>query len=284
MVKHLTKNILYKTGMFNSPRPNEYQPLERAETLFSQAIFPSSVGRLPPSVWLSVYLYTVAEILTTQTQIARGAGSVKADQWRSQITILFVALFAAWQVDGKIPDVKAPLSADNTNNAKLQAQTEALLQKRLMEALLAKNPDPSAEELAKVRTAQMDRSLLHHYEAMLDFTVALRILPSHSISPNEVSRGCDSLSRAVQSWARMNCHLLPYHHYSQHFEDQYLRLGPAPGWWAWGYERNNGTLGRTNHNNHKGGELEATMMRKWWKVVFIQDLVSYLAWFSSNTS
>ena len=164
------------------------------------------------------------------------------------------------------------------NNAKLQAQTKVLLQKRLMEALLARNPDPSAEELAKVKAAKMDRSLHHHYEAVLDFTVALRILPSHSISPNEVSQGCDSLSRAVQSWARMNCHLLPYHHYSQHFEDQYLRLGPAPGWWAWGYERNNGTLGRTNHNNHKGGELEATMMRKWWKVVFIQDLVSCLAW------
>ena len=123
-------------------------------------------------------------------------------------------MFAAWQVDRKIPDVKAPLSADNTNNAKLQAQTEALLQKRLMEALLARNPDPSARELAKVKAAKMDHSLHHHYEAVLDFTVALRILPSHSISLNEVSQGCDLLSQVVQSWARMNCHLVPYHHYS----------------------------------------------------------------------
>ena len=111
---------------------------------------------------------------------------------------------------------------------------------------------------------------------MLDFTVVLHILPSHSISPNKVSQGCDSLSQAVQAWAWMNCHLLPYHHYSQHFENQYLHLGPAPGWWAWGYEWNNGTLSRTTRNNCKGGELKAMMMQKWWKVVFIQNLVSYL--------
>ena len=30
--------------------------------------------------------------------------------------------------------------------------------------------------------------------------------------------------------------------------------------WAFGYERNNGTLGRFNHNGHSGGELEATIM------------------------
>ena len=98
-------------------------------------------------------------------------------------------LFAAWQGDGKIPDVKAPLSANNTNNAMLQAQTETLLQKCLMETLLARNLDPSARELAKVKAATMDRSLHHHYEAVLDFTVALCILLSHCISPNE---GCAS--------------------------------------------------------------------------------------------
>lgn len=185
-----------------------------------------------------------------------------------QINILFVALYAAWQVDGEIPNEDAPLSAANTKNAAAQLQTETLLQKRLLEALLSKNPNPTAQELAQVKNTKMDRNLRRHYETVLDFSVALHILSSHSISPNEVVCGCASLSRAVKSWARMNCHLVPYHH-----EDQYLRLGPCPGWWAYASERNNGILGRTNHNNHKGGELEATMMRKWWKVVFIQDLV-----------
>lgn len=211
--------------------------------------------------------------LTIQ-QIARGAGTVKADQWRSQITILFVALFAAWQVDGEIPDNDAPSSASNTKIAAAQAQTETLLRKRLLENLLAKNANPPQEELERVKHAKTDRSLRRHYDAVLEFSVALRILSARSISPNEIKRGCKALSRAVQSWARMNCHLTPYFHFSQHFEDQYLRAGPAPGWWAYGYERNNGFLGQTNHNNHKGGELEATMMRKWYKMVFIQDLVN----------
>lgn len=199
---------------------------------------------------------------------------MKADQWRSQISILFVALFAAWQVDGEIPNEDAAPSSSNTKNAAAQAQTNTLLRARLMESLLARNPNPSDEEIAKAQHATTDRNLRHHYNTVLDFSVSLRILPSRSISPNEVVRGCGFLSRAVQSWARMNCHLVPYHHLSMHFEDQFLRLGPAPGWWAYGSERNNGILGRTNHNNHTGGELEATMMRKWWKTTFIQDLVS----------
>lgn len=50
MVKHLTRNILYKAGMFNARHPNEFEPLGRAEACFSSAIFPALVGRLPPSV------------------------------------------------------------------------------------------------------------------------------------------------------------------------------------------------------------------------------------------
>jgi len=57
---------------------------------------------------------------------------------------------------------------------------------------------------------------------------------------------------------------------------QYLQLGPCYGWRVYGYERNNGWLGRTAHNGHSGGELEATMMRSWWKVKFVQDLVHIL--------
>ena len=56
-------------------------------------------------------------------------------------------------------------------------------------------------------------------------------------------------------------------------ELQYLQLGPCYGWWVYGYERNNGWLGRTAHNGHLWGELEATMMQRWWKVKFIHDLV-----------
>ena len=199
---------------------------------------------------------------------------MKADQWHSQISILFVALFAAWQVDGEIPNEDAAPSSSNTKNAAAQVQTNTLLHAQLMESLLAQNPNPSDKQIAKVQRTTTDWNLHHYYNTVLYFSVSLCILPSRSISPNEVVRGCRFLLQAVQSWACMNCHLVPYHHLSMHFEDQFLQLGPTPGWWAYGSECNNGILGQTNHNNHIGGELEATIMRRWWKTTFIQDLVS----------
>ena len=71
----------------------------------------------------------------------------------------------------------------------------------------------------------------------------------------------------------MGCHLTPYFHLAMHIEPQFLKWGPCYGLRVFMYERNNGWLGRTNHNGHSGGELEATMMWHWWKVIFIQDLV-----------
>jgi hypothetical protein len=209
--------------------------------------------------------------------MARGKGSVKADQWRTQISILFVAVFDAWQVDGVIPDVDAPSSAANSTNASAQAHAENLVRKRMLQDLLARNPEPSDVDLARVKTATMDRSLRRHYDALLEFTAGVRILSTRSISPNEVKRGCSALSSSVQSWARMHCHLTPYFHLAQHLEPQLLRLGPNYANWAFPFERHNGFLGRTNHNGHSGGELEATMMRKWWKIVLVQDLVCHLS-------
>ncbi|KAK0434778.1 hypothetical protein EV421DRAFT_1275187 [Armillaria borealis] len=122
----------------------------------------------------------------------------------------------------------------------------------------------------------MDRSLKRHYDNLLQFTVAIRILSSHEISPMEVKRGCGALCRAVQTWAGMRCLLTPYFHISMHFEAQFLRFGPCPVFGAYPYERNNRTLIRFNKNGHSGGELECTMMRNWWKTTFIQDLITNL--------
>jgi hypothetical protein len=50
IVKHLTKVILYKTGMLNSSRNHTHNPLARLEDFFSRVIWPHSISRLPPSV------------------------------------------------------------------------------------------------------------------------------------------------------------------------------------------------------------------------------------------
>ncbi|KAJ7208732.1 hypothetical protein C8J57DRAFT_1610075 [Mycena rebaudengoi] len=251
LIKHLCKNILYKNGMIDS------EGTKTIEEFFKMVIWPSSISRLPPSV-------------------ARGAGSIKADQWRSQIAIFFIGLFLAWQVDGEIPDIDAPPSAANTKNAAAQASQEKLVRSRMREHLLAKNPDATADELDAIKSVTMDRSLRKHYDAIVQFTAAVRILATNSISPNEVKRGSAALERAIQSWARMHCHLVPYFHLAIHLQPQFLKHGPGPGWWTYSYERNNGFLGRFNHNGHSGGEIEGTMMRGWWKTTLIQDLISRL--------
>ncbi|KAJ7751437.1 hypothetical protein B0H16DRAFT_1318064 [Mycena metata] len=253
LIKHLCKNILYKTGMIQG------EGMEKLEEFFRTLIWPPSVSRLPPSV-----------------SVARGAGSIKADQWRSQIIVFFVGLFAAWQVDGEIPDIDAEPSASNTKNAAAQLAQEKLVRARLRENLLAKKPDVTQEELDAIKEIQMDRSLRRHYDAVVQFTAAIRILTSNSISPNEIKRGCGALERSIQDWARMHCHLVPYFHLATHLQPQFYKHGPLPGWWAFPYERDNGFLGRFNHNGHAGGEMEGTMMRGWWKATLIQDLITRL--------
>ncbi|KAJ7318344.1 hypothetical protein DFH08DRAFT_714721 [Mycena albidolilacea] len=254
IIKHLFREILQKNGMIDN------EATKKLEDFLSRLIWPVSVSRMPPSV-----------------SIARGSGSIKADQWRSLITVLFVGLFFAWQVDGEIPNVDAPPSAENTKNAAAQRRQEKLVRSRMKENYLAKNPNPSEAELERIKTVQMNRSLRLHYENLVQFTAGICIITSDTISPNEVKRGCGAVQRSIQSWADMNCHLVSYFHYAAvHLEPQFLKHGPAPGWWTFPYERNNGFLGRFNTNGHSGGELEGTMMRGWWKTTLIQDLIACL--------
>lgn len=181
----------------------------------------------------------------------------------------------AWEVDGEIPDEEAPPSSPDTKIAAAQARLEKLLlRERRLSTLLAEDPDSTEGEMQEARQATMNRSYVRHYDTMVQFSAAVRVLTSRSLSPNDVIRGCSGLARSCQSWAEMGCHLTPYYHLAQHMESQFLQFGPCYGWWVYAYERNNGWLGRTRHNQHSGGELEATMMRRWWKTKFIQDLVS----------
>ncbi|KAF7360895.1 hypothetical protein MSAN_01119200 [Mycena sanguinolenta] len=249
MIKHLVKDILYKTSMIST------EGARKLEDFFANIIWPPSVSRLPPSA-------------------AKGAGSIKADQWRSLITVFFVGLFVAWEVNDQIPDNDAPLSAPKTKNAAAQAAQEKLVRARMLEHLTATNPDPPQSEIDQIKSIKMNRSLRRHFDAVVEFTAAIRILTSNSISPNEVKHGCGALEGAIQEWARMHCHLVPYFHFAVHLQPQFLKHGPGPGWWTFPYERNNGLLGRFNHNGHSGGEMEGTMMRGWWKAALVQDLIS----------
>ncbi|KAG1818110.1 uncharacterized protein BJ212DRAFT_1446573 [Suillus subaureus] len=169
------------------------------------------------------------------------SSSLKADQWHLHISVLFVGLFVSWE--------------------------------RCLETLLSETENPTDEQLDEINTSTMDRSIRHHYETVLTFSTTIQILSSCSISPDEIDCGCAALSRACQNWAHMGCHMTPYFHFAQHLHCQLLQFGLCYATWAFPYECNNGFLGRMNHNNHKGGELECTMMHKWWKWVLVCDLI-----------
>ena len=172
-----------------------------------------------------------------------------------------------------IPDQDAPCSAKNTKRFAAEERMEKLLCDRRVQNLLFNNPEASEDDIEQVKSMRMDKNLRRHYNAVVEFSAAVRILFNQEITPNDVKRGGGALSRSVQEWARMGCHLTPYYHLAQHIPDQFLRTGSSYASSAWAYERNNGFLGRFNHNGHSGGEIEGTMFRGWWKTIFIQDLV-----------
>jgi hypothetical protein len=213
------------------------------------------------------------------------SSSSKADQWRLHISVLFVGLFIAWEIDGLIPDIDALKSRANTKHAAVHAKNEKVMHQRRLKILLSETEaQPTNEQLDENNALMMDCSIRHHYATILEFSAAIRILLSRSISPDEVERGCAALSRACQNWARMGCHLTPYFNLTQHLQCQFLQFRPCYAKWVFPYERNNGFLGRTNHNNHKGGELECMMMHKWWKWVLVHDLVGSFSLHTTSLS
>ena len=123
------------------------------------------------------------------------------DQWCSQLNILFVGLFVAWEEDGDIPDKDAPLSTPTTKNAAAHAHLDKLLQEQLLTNLLEKNPNASDDQIARVKSATMNRSFKRHYETVTEFSAAIQILSSCVISPNKVQWGCMALSQSCQLWA-----------------------------------------------------------------------------------
>jgi len=203
-----------------------------------------------------------------------GGGSVKADQWRNLLAILLFALFYAWNINGELPNEDAPLAPPRSNIAKAEARADSLLASR-WKAYLKSLGNVTPAQYASVDVLERNRNFRDHYECCLLFSAGIRSLTTRSITPLAAKRGTKQMSSAYQEWARMNVHLVPYSHLLIHLSDLLLRYGPGYSWHCYPYERHNGTLGKFKHNGHSGGELEATIMRSWWKSQLITGLVNF---------
>ena len=87
-------------------------------------------------------------------QIARAAGSVKADQWKPHSAIFFVALFVAWEDDGEIPDIDALSPGRGTKIEAAMLSQQKLVHQRLRAHMLAQNPDTPPDDLPTFRRCQ----------------------------------------------------------------------------------------------------------------------------------
>lgn len=199
---------------------------------------------------------------------------MKADEWRNAMLVYPVALFEAWRTADSIPDGNAPLPKKRSKVKAAGEHTEELMKKRRRKNA-ARQSDPTDLELdyEAIEATGASRNYQDHYLNVLRFCAGSRMIVTREISPNDASRAVTFFSEAFQSWARMNCHLMPNFHFATHTDLFIWAFGPGYAWWVFPYERHLGRLGRFKTNGHSGGELEATMMRSWWKSIYCQDLV-----------
>ncbi|KAI0372088.1 hypothetical protein BV20DRAFT_1034933 [Pilatotrama ljubarskyi] len=252
--KHVVQGILVAGGMLVK-RSRSDNPLKKLEAWVDACWWPASAGRVPKGLLIG--------------------GSGKADQWHNMVAILPPALYEAWQVSGDIPDEEAPPLRPKQKAAIKAKQIAAIVRER-WQAAASYNIGTTAEDLEYIEQSSMQRNYIAHFETVLEWCTAMRIWASQSITVAEAHRAQDCHDRACQSWAVMVCHLTPYFHLMVHFNVFLFCLGTVYAWWAYVYERFNGWLSKINHNGHKGGELEATMMRSWVKLHLIHDLIIHL--------
>lgn len=198
------------------------------------------------------------------------------------MTIYPVALCVAWDLWEKAPEATAPRPRASGKVGKGAAKTKKLLGKRRRKnkARLEADSDKTDgdEDSDDIDSTAEDldapsRNYHDHYLNSLRFCAAIRIIVSQEISADEAERGQTFLSQAFASWAEMRCHLTPNFHRGMHILEYILAYGPVYGWWVFCYERFIGMVGKFNNNGHGGGELEATIMRGWWKTIRCQELV-----------
>jgi hypothetical protein len=204
--------------------------------------------------------------------MASGGGRPKADEWRNLMKVYPVGLAVAWELWNKSEDAEAPHPKSKTNVQKQSLKTRKLIRKQKV-TFMAQDPTSLPDDILELDDIEPSRNYHDHYQNVLRYCTAVRILVTRSITPFEADRTQTFLSEAFQSWARMDCHLVPNCHNCQHLIEYILAYGPVYGWWVWAYERAIGILSKVKNNGHGGGEIESTYMRAWWKMIMSQELV-----------
>lgn len=189
------------------------------------------------------------------------------------LTVFPILLAYSWELSKRSEDECAPCPKKNTKVATNQTRQKVLLAQRHKKG---SQHTKMANKSPPAPISAPSRNYHDHYVNAMNACVGLRILASRSVTRREAERGQQLLSYSFQSWASMNAHLTPNFHYAMHMLEYIYALGSVYNFWVFPFERFMGVLSRFKTNGHKGGELESTLMRGWWKSMSCHNIVSYI--------
>ncbi|EGN93436.1 hypothetical protein SERLA73DRAFT_156366 [Serpula lacrymans var. lacrymans S7.3] len=145
-------------------------------------------------------LYMVKHI----SHMVRNLTSAKADQWRVHISVLFIGLFVAWEVDGEIPDINTPLFAKGTKHATAQAKhkknshLQSILFPPTQSAQMKLYEDAYSLQGGEIESTMMRRwwkwFIVHNLITML------QSLPEHTPEDKDSIKLLQTCLKGTQTW------------------------------------------------------------------------------------
>lgn len=102
--------------------------------------------------------------------------------------VLPVALYAAWNINGQIPDREAPRPVATCKAGQALAATEKLLHTRRVEAMAHDRNVAIADISHTLPIQRMNRHYGRHYDTVLQWCTAIRMWSSRSVTREEVDR------------------------------------------------------------------------------------------------
>ncbi|EUC61398.1 hypothetical protein RSOL_392940 [Rhizoctonia solani AG-3 Rhs1AP] len=246
----LNKNLV-QPGMMNRRVPADEDPVVRFNACLDQMWLPRNYSRLPPKLGL------------TNTRI-------KADQWKLATRVIFIPLYLAFRVGNVIPNECIPRGNKSSKGAKNQtSRSRALHRERQKYYAYIGQPNNCPPHSACFPS----RNLQFHYKQVLRYCVATGTLDKRTVTPNEIIFGTDLFEIMCIDYIENNVPLPPNFHMLMHLEAAMLKYGSLYNTHVWGMERANGILSRMSHNGQGGGVLEGTLMRGWWGISNLQNLI-----------
>ncbi|CEL55034.1 LPS-assembly protein [Rhizoctonia solani AG-1 IB] len=258
---------LFQPGMLTKRLPTDVDPVALFNRCLDQMWLPKNFGRLPPK---ASRIPSHRNLTNWDFQLGQTNTRIKADQWKLATRVVFLPLFMAFRSGDVIPNECVPRGNISTKGAKNQASGAKALHRERKKHFAAIGQPRNCPQLEDCFPS---RNLQFHYKQVLRYCVATGTLDKRTVSPEEIQFGTQLLETMCIEYAENNIPEPPNFHIMMHLEDAMLKYGSLYNSHVWGLERANGVLSSLNHNGRGNGMLEGTLMRGWWGIANLQNLI-----------